>query len=135
MPVDDEPRDEPDRATRKGNVLVVDDERSVARLICETLETHGHRVVRAHDVDEAVERVDGEPFDLVVVDLRMPGMRIESFKEELDRLRPGLGGRIVLVTGDTVSAEPETVASRLGLRVLHKPFDLEDLLEAVRALL
>jgi two-component system NtrC family sensor kinase len=123
------------REFRKGDVLVVDDERSVAGLICETLETHGHRVTQAHEVREAIERVKGRPFDLVVADLRMPGMRIESFRDELDGLRAGLGQRIVLVTGDTVSAEPERVAQHLGLRVLHKPFDLEDLLEAVRSAL
>jgi signal transduction histidine kinase len=126
---------EPPGKVRGANVLVVDDERAVAGLIGETLETHGHRVTRAHEVLEAIERVTREAFDLVVVDLRMPGMRIESFRDELDRLRAGLGKRIVLVTGDTVSAEPESVAQRLGLRVLHKPFDLEDLLEAVRSAL
>jgi len=121
--------------TRKGTVLVVDDERAVAGLICETLETDGHHVTETHDAREALEQVASSPFDLVVVDLKMPGMRIESFREELDGLRPGLGERIVIVTGDTVSAEPESVAHRLGLRVLHKPFDLEDLLEAVRSAL
>ena len=121
--------------TRKGHVLVVDDERSVAGLICETLETDGHHVTQSHDVREALEQVTHASFDLVVVDLKMPGMRIESFRDELDGLCPGLGKKIVIVTGDTVSAEPDSVAHRLGLRVLHKPFDLDDLLGAVRSVL
>ena len=133
--VEDARRGESRRETRKGSVLVVDDERSVAGLICEILETDGHRVTQSHDAREALEQVANAAFDLVVVDLKMPGMRIESFRDELDGLRPGLGEKIVIVTGDTVSAEPESVAHRLGLRVLHKPFALEDLLDAVRSAL
>jgi two-component system NtrC family sensor kinase len=131
----EEPRGESTGETRKGCVLVVDDEPAVAGLICETLENDGHRVTQAHNAREAREQVAKTRFDLVVVDLKMPGMRIESFRDELEGLRPGLGERIVLVTGDTVSAESDSVARRLRLRVLHKPFDLEDLLEAVRSAL
>jgi len=135
-PVDEETRSRgATSAPRSGSVLVVDDERAVAELIHETLETEGHRVTQAHDVREALDRAADTPFDLVVVDLKMPGMDIKCFRDDLDGLHPGLGRRIVLVTGDTVSAEPEDVGERLGLRVLHKPFDLEDLLEAVRSTL
>jgi CheY-like chemotaxis protein len=118
-----------------GRILVVDDEQVVARLICEALTADGHRVVQAQDREEALRHAEREEFDLVVVDHKMPGLSDETFGGELERRRPGLGRRMLLVTGDTVSQEPERTARRMGVDLLHKPFDLEDLLRAVRSLL
>jgi two-component system NtrC family sensor kinase len=118
-------------AARRGNILVLDDEPSVAQLILETLVAEGHSVVAAHDVADALERAGGERFDVVVADLKMPGMMAETFRDDLEQCSPGLGSRILWVTGDTVSQEPEELARRLGAGVLHKPFDLDDLREAV----
>ena len=79
---------------------------------------------------------DGEePFDVVVCDLRMAGLGAERLHELLARERPGLGHGIVLTTGDTVSLEPERVAESTGAFVLHKPFDLGALRDAVRSAL
>jgi two-component system NtrC family sensor kinase len=118
--------------SRRGTILVVDDEKSVAQLIAEALEAEGHRVVECNRVRDALESVSRESFDVVLLDLKMPGTDAEAFRDEVERRRPGLGARVLLVTGDTVSAEPEDLARRMGLRVLHKPFDIDDLREAVR---
>jgi len=118
--------------SRRGTILVVDDEESVAQLISEALAADGHRVVECNHIPEALHSVSRESFDVVLVDLRMPGMDAEAFRAEIERRRPGLGKRVLLITGDTVSSEPEELARRMQLRVLHKPFDIDDLREAVR---
>jgi len=123
---------EPSAPSRRGTILVVDDEESVAQLISEALAADGHRVVECNRIPEALHSVSRESFDVVLVDLRMPGMDAEAFRDELERRRPGLGKRVLLITGDTVSSEPEELARRMELRVLHKPFDIDDLREAVR---
>jgi CheY-like chemotaxis protein len=115
-----------------GRVLVVDDEESLARLVSEALDEDGHRTVPVLGRAEALERLAGEEFDLVICDLKMPGPALTRLREDMERMRPGLGRRLLLITGDTMSAEPEELARREGLALLHKPFDLEDLRRAVR---
>ena len=117
----------------RGTILVVDDEESLARLVCEALEEDGHRAVAAHDEAEALREIAAAAFDLVISDLRMPGTTIEGFREKIERLRPGLSRRLLLTTGDTVSPEPQHLARREGIPLLHKPFDLEDLRRMVRS--
>ncbi len=123
---------EPISAETTGRILVVDNEDAVARLICEALAAVGHRTEPAHDGREALERLRHEAFDLVVADLRMPGIGGAKLYEEIELLRPGVSARILLTTGDTVSREPEAFARRHGIDVLMKPFDLDELRRAVR---
>jgi len=115
-----------------GRVLVVDDEEPLARLVSEALSEDGHQTVPVLGRAEALERLAHEDFDLVICDLKMPGPALKRLRDEMERLRPGLGRRLLLITGDTMSAEPEELARREGLALLHKPFDLQDLRRAVR---
>jgi CheY-like chemotaxis protein/anti-sigma regulatory factor (Ser/Thr protein kinase) len=118
---------------RAGRILVIDDEEVVARLICETLAADGHRVVRALGRDDALGRLAESEFDVVVVDLKAPGVSADEFREELCRRQRDPARGVLFVTGDTVSGEPERHAMRSGVGVLHKPFDLDELLDAVRS--
>jgi two-component system NtrC family sensor kinase len=111
----------------------VDDDEAVAGLICEALSTDGHRVAQAPSREDALRRLDRESFDLLLVDLKMPGMPDERFRQELERRRPELARRLLVMTGDTVGQSWQPTARSWGAEVLHKPFDVEDLLEAVRS--
>ncbi|MDX1388844.1 MAG: ATP-binding protein, partial [Acidobacteriota bacterium] len=59
---------------RRGRVLVVDDEPAVARLIEEALAADGHEVRRTGDREDALTLMAGHDFDVIVLDLKMPGM-------------------------------------------------------------
>ena len=123
----------PDVAVAPGRILVVDDEEAVVRMICETLAGDGHVAEPVRDGNEALDRLRREEFDLVVADLRMPGMGGASLCEEMERMRPGIASRILLTTGDTMSREPEALARSRGIAILMKPFDLDELRRAVRS--
>jgi two-component system NtrC family sensor kinase len=123
----------PVRETAHGRILVVDDEEPVARLICEALAEDGHAAVAVHGGAEALDRLVGAEFDLVISDVRMPGMTIESMRREMENLRPGMSRRLLLTTGDTVSREADSLAEKEGLPLIHKPFDLDDLRGTVRS--
>jgi YesN/AraC family two-component response regulator len=58
----------------KGTVLVVDDERSIQVGLRGLLAKEGHEVATAGSGEEALRLLDSEPFDLVLTDLRMPGL-------------------------------------------------------------
>jgi len=122
-----------DRPGVSACILVVDTEAALAALICETLEAEGHRAVAAHDADEALDRMAGEPFDLLVSDTAVPGLSGDRLAREVERVRPELLRRILLTTGDWVSREPEAVAKRLDAGLLRKPFELDELRRVVRA--
>lgn len=117
---------------RSARVLVVDDEPAVALLICETLGQDGHRPVAVHHAEEVLRRLREEAWDLVVCDLKMPGLGAEHLYGVVASEFPNLARRFVLTTGDTVTLEPEALAKRAGAPLLHKPFPLEALREAVR---
>ncbi len=125
VPEDDSPR-------VSARILVVDTETALAALICETLCDEGHRAVTAHDASEALDRMRGESFDLLVSDAAVPGLSGDRLAREVARVRPELLDRILLTTGDWVSREPEAVAKRLGAGLLRKPFELDELRRVVR---
>jgi two-component system NtrC family sensor kinase len=121
----------PARVRPSGRVLVVEDETAIADLVREALECDGHEVALAPDGLEALRRLGGERFDALLLDWRTPGLGGERLFEEIRRRHPDLAGRVVLTTGDTVSREPDRLAEREGLPIVHKPFDLDDLRDAV----
>lgn len=132
-----EPQGPPSRRgageTGRGRVLVVDDEEAVARMLVEALGEEGHVVKMATDGRQALDLLAREPFDLVLADLKMPGLDGEQLYGEIRHRTPGPGPVVLLTSGDTVGADAEAVASRTGLELLRKPFDIDSLLRCVRA--
>jgi two-component system NtrC family sensor kinase len=113
-------------------ILVLDTEAALASLICEALEEEGHVAVAAHDATDALSRLAGEPFDLLVSDAELPGLSGQRLVTEVERLKPEIRHRILLTTGQGDNREPEAVARELGLGLLRKPFELDELRRVVR---
>ena len=65
----------PDSEIKRSNILVVDDEREHAQVMCEALTRLGHRCDVTYTLPEALARLDRKPFDVVVTDLVMEGRR------------------------------------------------------------
>ena len=58
----------------KGNILVVDDEAQITRVLKTTLSSHGYGIRTAADGEEALHLMNGWSPDLIITDLRMPNM-------------------------------------------------------------
>ncbi len=113
-------------------VLVLDDDADVRRIVTLALGSDGHRVLSAADAHQALDLLEGEPSDLLVVDLMLPRIDGEDFLHEVARRLPRRPPVLLL----TASASRRDVARRLQLEAsMEKPFDLEDLRAAVRRLL
>jgi two-component system, NarL family, capsular synthesis sensor histidine kinase RcsC len=111
-------------------VLYAEDHFAMQRAVRRLLETAGASVVIAHDGLEATERALAEPFDLLLVDLRMP--RVDGFQAARALRRGGCCAPLVAVTAD---ATPEAQADALAAgfdAVLLKPFGLDDLTQALQ---
>ncbi len=117
-----------------GRVLVVDDEPAVRRLLEKILSCEGHRVESAADGRAGFERILSGEYDVVLLDVRMPGMSGVDVHERVRRDQPGLERRIVFMTGDVMAAETQDLITRTGARCVTKPFDVPEVLALVRDL-
>ena len=120
---------------RPARILVVEDEQTVAELYARVLSDLGHQVEVATEGQEALQRLRAEPFDLVVSDVKMPGMDGVEFYEALRATHPELAERILFVTGDTVSGKTRRFLEESRKPYLAKPVDLDRLEDLVNRLL
>ncbi len=110
-------------AIQSANILVIDDEPAVRALIKTVLTAAGHRVTVEGDPSEGLNRIARETFDLIFLDVQMPGMGGRELFERIMAARPNLTGKIVVITGDIQNAATRDFISRHNLPILAKPFD------------
>jgi two-component system NtrC family sensor kinase len=111
----------------KLKILAVDDERSVTMLLNRALAAQGHDVDIAHDGAEALRTIFLNEYDAILLDVRMPGLGGAEVFRSIEVLRPDLAGRVMFITGDTVSPDTRAFLEQTRVDVLHKPFSLEEL--------
>jgi two-component system NtrC family sensor kinase len=116
-------------------VLVVDDEEPVANQLARLLRQIGHEPVVASSADEALERIAQQSFDLILTDVKMPGMSGFELHQIIKQQNPGLASRLVFVTGDMLSAATQARIAQSGNPYIAKPFAIERLERLVRTLL
>lgn len=111
-------------------ILVVDDDPQIREVILETLNVAGFSPSSASNGGEALERIQKEDFDLLLLDVRMPGM---SGLDVLARLHSqGKNPKVVVMTADDA---PETMLRAVreqAFQYIPKPFDPMALLEVVK---
>ncbi len=133
------PRAQPQPALRSSHrgtrVLVVEDEPTVARLIADVLEDEGLHVDVLLDGREALDRAGREPFDLVICDMKMPGLDGQNFYQSLARAHNPLQERFLFVTGDVIAQQTQEFLERNHVPHVAKPFRVEELTEKVFSLL
>ncbi|GAB4441993.1 MAG: response regulator [Chloroflexi bacterium OHK40] len=116
------------------SVLVVDDEEPVVRLIGRLLHDMGHRATAVTSGDAALEMLGREPFDLVLCDVKMPGLNGFELVNAMRERSPDLAERVIFITGDTLSPATRTRIERSGNLFLPKPFSIEQLELALQSL-
>ena len=106
-------------------ILVVDDELSMREFLKILLEKEGYEVTTASEASSAIDLIQEKEFDLVLSDIKMPGMDGIEFVKTLD-------GKfeVIIMTGHG-SDKDEEEARRLGaFEYLRKPVDIEQLMDA-----
>ena len=122
----------PAEAVERRRILVVDDEESIQQLLTGVLEMDGHDVQVANNGREALDRVEREPFDLIITDIKMPVMGGPDLYRHLSDAAHPLARRVIFITGDTVAPETRKFLQGVDNAVLAKPFRLRDVRESVR---
>lgn len=111
-------------------ILVVDDEESMRITLAANLELEGHEVVEASSGEEALRLVRERPVDVVLTDIRMPGMHGVELHRHIRRERPGLP--VVLMTAFAQESLVEDALAEGAFTVLSKPFDVAHLLRTLQ---
>jgi CheY-like chemotaxis protein len=110
-----------------GTILVIDDEKGITTLIEEALRIFGHRVEVARDGHEGVRKFDRNRYDLVITDLRMPGLD----GNEVARHIRSSDKRSTPIIG--MSGTPWLLENSDFDMVLTKPFPLARLIESLQS--
>jgi CheY-like chemotaxis protein len=116
-------------------LLFVDDEPSLRSGVSAFGRLRRMHVVTAADGASALEASRLGEFDVVVCDLRMPGMDGPAFFEVLRGEKPELAAKTIFVTGDMVGASSRAFLESAGQPVLTKPFDFDGLEDAMAQML
>jgi two-component system NtrC family sensor kinase len=113
-------------------ILIVEDESKLAAAMVESFTDAGYLVDRAGDGEEALARLEGGHYDIIISDLKMPRMDGIQMFAALREQYPEMTSRILFVTGDVIGTDAERFLAESGCRWLAKPFRLAELLRVAR---
>jgi len=117
----------------KAEILVVDDEKNIRMTLSRALETIAESVDTAVNGEDALEKIREKDYDLVLLDLKMPGMGGMEVLRRLREIRPEVGVIILTAHG---SIESAVEAMKLGaVDFLQKPFAPEEIRRLVSTVL
>jgi CheY-like chemotaxis protein len=121
---------------RSLRILSVDDQRNNRMLLQSLLQHAGHRATMCSDPERALSYLTDEQFDVVLLDIHMPGVSGHDVYEQLRHLDASRGRLtpVVFITADSTpkTLEKATVAS--AAEIMIKPFDAEKLLASLAAI-
>lgn len=117
----------------KAKILVVDDELNIRRILQMAFDKLGYQTSVAEDARTAIKMLEGEPFQLVITDVTMPGMTGYELQKQIHDVMPDLPVIIMTAFGTI----PQAVAAiRNGAyEYITKPFDLDQLKKIVASAL
>jgi CheY-like chemotaxis protein len=119
------------------NILVVDDEPAVRSMIRNVLESDGYAVCEAVNGEAALRQLNGQPVDLIVTDLVMPGKNGIDLILELKKKYPHIS-ILAISGGGGISGRFDylKIAELVGARnIMSKPFDTADFQSTVATML
>jgi signal transduction histidine kinase len=118
--------------SKRGHILVVDDEPIVCFSLERLLSSVGDVVAMTSAKDAVARIVAGERFDVLLCDLMMPEMDAPAMYEELKKIAPSQAERMVFVTGGAFTTRSRDFLEQVPNPRLGKPFDVDALLALVR---
>jgi twitching motility two-component system response regulator PilH len=113
-------------------ILVVDDSPTEQNVIRQPLEASGYQVVIASGGEEGLDRMEGEPFDLLVLDVIMPGKNGFQICRQIRRDERWAELPILMLTSKDQDADRFWGLKQGATEYITKPFNPNDLVTAVR---
>jgi len=123
----------PKQTERKGSILIVDDEEFVCDIIQESLSSIGHNIVIANSGETAVELLSKSHFDIVFLNLGMPGKGGLEVLREIKTLNPS--SVVVVISGKAEDGILEEVTTEGAFSFISKPFTAHQIQDTVARIL
>ena len=114
-----------EQASSNPNLLLVDDDKSLLRLLTIRLEGEGYNVTAVEDGQSALKKLQNDNYDVVLSDLRMPGLDGLSLFEEIMGIRKDIP--VILMTAHGTIADAVAATQRGVFGFLPKPVDHDEL--------
>jgi len=113
-------------------ILLIEDEPSVIAFLRAALERKGYSVIDAASGSEGLQRLANGRYAGVISDIRMPGaVNGAEVHAWIQKNRPELGSKIILISGDTANSETQDLLARSGTPCIEKPFRVHQLMSVV----
>ncbi len=113
-------------------ILVADDEKVIRDVIMRFLRLKGYDVDLAEDGLETIHKMIADNFDLLIMDLRMPGIKGQEILEQLKKSKKEIP--VIILTG-TIDADESEILRKLGFSsndIICKPADLFEILKKIK---
>ena len=120
------------------NILVSDDEELIIKSLIKLLEKKGYGVLVAKNGQDALAMAEEENFDLIVADIRMPGMNgVQTIQGINDYLENNKREKIpiIFITGYADDKMREDANALNPIAYIYKPFDIPDLVDTINGAL
>ncbi|MFW5792614.1 MAG: response regulator, partial [Desulfohalobiaceae bacterium] len=117
----------------KETILVVDDEEDIRAVADDLFTSYGYTVLLADTGEKALEVLEKEKVDLVLLDLGMPGMGGQRCLEEI--VKTGPETRVIIASGYTTHDIVKNPAAHGAKACISKPYRLDQILSLVRQVL
>jgi|GEM_PF-1555077 len=118
-------------SVRDMRALVLDDEAIVLDLLADSLSGFGFDVDKCSSAEDALKRISEESYNLIISDIKMPGLGGRGFYREVEKVCPEALRKIIFISGDSMGSETLAFLEEIGNPSLKKPFTLDELSEAV----
>jgi CheY-like chemotaxis protein len=113
-------------------ILLIEDEPSVTAFLRAALERHGYAVANASSGAQGLDMLNGGKYSGVISDIRMPGaINGAEVHAWIQKNRPELCARIILISGDTANSDTQAFLARSGTPCIEKPFRVQQLMTIV----
>ncbi len=113
----------------KGCILLVDDNEEFLDSTRDVLEDEGYEIHTASDGETALRMIDAHTFDVILMDIKMPGMNgVESFIE-MKKLQPDV--KVIMVTAYSIDELIHRALEEGAVAVLNKPIDMDKTIEII----
>ena len=122
------------QGARQLSILAIDDEEDMTELVADILRFDGHDVETANSGKRALELIARNDFDVILSDLRMPGLDGPTLFRHLEESRPELVSCIAFITGDTLSTDIHQFLKTSKRPYLEKPAGPADIRALVQAI-
>ena len=120
------------QSTAAAPILLIEDEPSVTAFLRAALERRGYAVANASSGAQGLDMLNGGKFSGVISDIRMPravnGAEVHAW---IQKNRPELCARIILISGDTANSETQAFLAQSGTPCIEKPFRVQQLMSIV----